>query len=467
MSLRWRWAVGLGLVTAVAIGLMTLASILSVESRLRGTVDQDLRERATRVHELTEGLLGQGEEQREDVLPRIVNDATVQAFDEDGAILLRVGPAGVTPPVEAADLEVITGARPALLRDVLIGNTLYRMITVRGLLRENNPSTVVAFQILTNQSQLEGNLAALTGRLLSIGAVGVLLVALTGWIMASRAVRPISHLTDAAEHVASTEDLSAAERLDISAPAEIGRLATSFRSMLTSLRVSRQEQQRLVSDAGHEFRTPITALKTNLEVLRRQNDRLTEEERDELIEAALRESNQLARLAVELVELTSDVRHAAEPIQEVDLRALAQELRSRYTRLPDKEVTVSGRSTVVAGRPTQLGRAMSNLVDNGIKWAEHRVEIVLEERTVTVRDDGPGIPEEDQPHVFRRFYRSVEARSTPGSGLGLAIVDHLIGAHGGKVFARNSVDGGAEVGFTLPPAEREEEGRAARDAAGR
>jgi len=208
MSLRWRWAVGLGLVAALVIGLLTLAAILSVERRLRGAMDEDLRERATQVHELTGGF-EEGEERREEVLPRIVNDASVQAFDETGAVLLRLGPAGVSPPVDAADLEVAAGTRPAFLRDIRIGDTLYRMITVRVQLREGTPGAVVAFQILTDQSQLQGNLAALTRQLISIGAVGVLLVALTGWIMASRAVRPISDLTDAAEHVAS-----AAERLD-------------------------------------------------------------------------------------------------------------------------------------------------------------------------------------------------------------------------------------------------------------
>ena len=111
---------------------------------------------------------------------------------------------------------------------------------------------------------------------------------------------------------------------------------------------------------------------------------------------------------------------------------------------------------MVAGRRTQLERAAGNLVDNAVKWAGSRVEIVLDGTTLTVRDDGPGIPEEDLPNVFRRFYRSAEARSMPGSGLGLAIVDHLISAHGGTVFAGNSDDGGAEVGFTLPPAERAE-----------
>lgn len=457
MSLRWRWAAGLGLVAALAIGLITLAAVFTVERRLRGAMDQDLRERASRVHELTEGLFRQGRERRAVLLPRVVDyDAILQAFDRDGNILLRVGPEGVTPPVDDADLAVIAGNSPVLLRDVRVGGTLYRMITVRALVRDGSQQGQIAFQILTDQSRLQSNLAALTGRLFLIGAIGVLLVALTGWMMASRAVRPISDLTRAAERVASTDDLEAAEPVDTSAPAEIGRLATAFQSMLDSLRASRREQQRLVSDAGHEFRTPITALKTNLEVIRRRGDRIEEEERTELIEAALRESNQLARLASELVDLTSDVRHAAEPVGEVDLTALAVELRSRYNQLGGAQVTVSGRGAVVTGRPAQLERAGGNLVDNALKWADRRVEIVLEGTTFTVRDDGPGVPEDDLPHVFRRFYRSAEARSMPGSGLGLAIVDHLIGAHGGSVFARNSDGGGAEVGFTLPPVKRAE-----------
>ena len=382
MSLRWRWATGLGLVAALAIGLITLAAVFSVERRLRGALDQDLRERASRVHELAEGLFRQGPERRGILLPRVVDyDAILQAFDRDGTVLLRVGPEGVTPPVDPADLEVITGSSPALVRDVRIGDTLYRMITFRALVRDGPQRTDMAFQILTDQSRLRSNLAALTGQLFLIGAIGVLLVALTGWIMASRAVSPITDLTRAAERVAATDGLDAVKRVDTSAPAEIGRLATAFQSMLDSLRASHREQQRLVSDAGHEFRTPITALKTNLEVIRRRGDRLDEEGRTELIEAAVRESTQLARLASELVDLTSDVRHADEPVGEVDLTALALELRTRYDKLGEARVTVTGRGAVVAGRPAQLERAVGNLIDNAIKWARGRVEIVLDGTT--------------------------------------------------------------------------------------
>ena len=350
MSLRWRWATGLGLVAALAIGLITVAAVFAVEQRLRGAMDQDLRERASFVHERTEGLFSQGRERRGLLLPRVVDyDAILQVFNRDGTVLLRVGPEGVAPPVDDADLDVIAGDSPAILRDVRIGPTLYRMITVRALVRDGPQSAEVAVQILIDQSRVQSNLAALTGRLFLIGAIGVLLVALTGWIMASRAVRPISDLAGAAEQVASTDDLESVEQIDTSAPAEIGRLATAFQSMLDSLRTSRREQQRLVSDAGHEFRTPITALKTNLEVIRRRGSRLDEEELAELTEAALRESAQLARLASELVDLTSDVRHAAEPVREVDLTALATELSYRYRNLGDIEVTVSGRGHWLPG----------------------------------------------------------------------------------------------------------------------
>ena len=102
------------------------------------------------------------------------------------------------------------------------------------------------------------------------------------------------------------------------------------------------------------------------------------------------------------------------------------------------------------GRRSQLERALGNLVENATRWAATRVELVLQGSAVKVRDDGPGIPEKNLSHVFRHFYRSEEARTTPGSGLGLAIVEHLVKAHGGTVSARNVPDGGAEVGFDLP-----------------
>jgi two-component system sensor histidine kinase MprB len=94
---------------------------------------------------------------------------------------------------------------------------------------------------------------------------------------------------------------------------------------------------------------------------------------------------------------------------------------------------------------------MQNLVDNACKFApDGPVEVTVLDGLVVVRDHGPGLKVDDIPHLFDRFYRSVETRSKPGSGLGLAIVKSVVDAHGGSVFARNAVDGGAELGFSVP-----------------
>ncbi len=451
MSLRRRWALGLGVVAAVAIGLITIAAVVSAERQLRGAVDADLRQRASELARLPGDQRIEGRAPRARLLPRIVDlDAVVQALDEDGAVLLRIGPEGVIPPVEAADLGVLAEAGRSLVRDVEIAGVAFRMITFSVRLPTGGGPSAVAFQIATDRSRVDANLAELTRRLVTIGVLGVLLVGFTGWLLASRAVRPITDLTDAAERIASSERIDAGGRLDMSAPGEIGRLARAFSSMLASLRRSREEQQRLVTDAGHEFRTPITSLTTNLEILRRQGDRLSRDQSQDLIEAALAESRQLAGLAAELVDLSTDAHHTDEPTVPVDMRRLADEVAGRFRQLSEKEITVSGAGATVRGRRSQLERALGNLVDNAAKWADSAVEIVLDGASVTVVDDGPGIPEEAIPHIFDRFYRSRDVRSTPGTGLGLSIVEHLIVANGGAVTARNGPGGGAEVGFTLP-----------------
>ncbi len=469
MSIRWRWALSLGVVAAVAVGLTTWAATLSAAQQLRGAVNTDLREEAAHLQDEAAHLHEEagefadvsGSEEddsgaHDDWGPHgdweslhVAPDTFLQVFDRDGAIVLRAGPEDVTFPVEPTDLAV-AGRGGSAIRDVRVEDVPYRMLTSR--LGDPPPEipSAAGFQIARDMSRVNANLAGFTRRMIPIGVVGILLVGLTGWVLASRAVRPIINLTETAEHIAATERLEAGLKLDRSAPGEIGRLAAAFASMLSSLSASRREQQRLVSDAGHEFRTPITALKTNLETLLRQDRSLSDIQRLEIAEAALTQSNQLADLAIELVDLATDVHHHDEDLTQIDLGELAVDVAQRFLRVGDKEVVVSGEGALLRGRRSQLERALGNLVDNAVKWACGTVEISVEGGTVVVMDDGPGIPADDIPHVFRRFYRSRQARTTPGSGLGLAIVEHLVTAHGGTVFARNRPDGGAEVGFNLP-----------------
>jgi two-component system sensor histidine kinase MprB len=270
-----------------------------------------------------------------------------------------------------------------------------------------------------------------------------------GWLAALRAVRPIEQLTSAAEEVAATERLDV--QLNTEAPAEIGRLASAFGSMLASLHRSRIQQQQLASDAGHELRTPLTALRTNLETLRRRGEALTPEQRTELLDAAITEAGELSALSTELVDLASDAGRGQEERQLSNLRELVDDVVGLFRSRTTQPLNVFGDGATFEGRPLQLARAISNLVDNARKWSppDEPIDITVDGTSVTVRDRGPGIPEADLPHAFERFFRSVDARTTPGSGLGLAIVETIVTGHGGTVIARNHPDGGAEVGFVL------------------
>ena len=132
---------------------------------------------------------------------------------------------------------------------------------------------------------------------------------------------------------------------------------------------------------------------------------------------------------------------------------IADRVAARAHRRTGREVTVDADRSIVVVRRTALERALANLVDNALKFQESGaapVEIVVRHGTVTVLDRGPGLLPEDIPHLFDRFYRSLNARSRPGSGLGLSIVRDVAERHGGTVFARSREGGGSEIGFTLP-----------------
>lgn len=455
MSLRWRWAATLAVVAAVAIGAAIAAALVATRSELNGQIDRDLVQRIsfpdrmdTQFPRVPEGGLGR----RVGRSPLVDLDAVVQVIDSSGTVAFKVDAAKADLPIDDQDLALATAPGEPILRDVEIDGVAHRMITAHV---GDMPATffgleIGAVQVAVDTSGVDEAVATLTRELLLLGAIGIALVAGTGWLLAGRAVGPIQRLTATAESVAVTERLDTA--LDEEAPGEIGRLAASFGSMLRSLETSRRQQQRLVSDASHEFRTPLTALKTSLETLQRRDEKLGVDQRRELIEAALRESDQLAELSAELVALATDVQHSDEPTDHVALDDVAEAVAQQYRRRTSAPIETKGSGSTVVARRSQLERAVGNLVDNATKWNGdgHPIVIHLDGGRIEVHDGGPGIPDGDLPHVFERFYRSVESRSMPGSGLGLAIVEHIVTAHGGTVFAANDPEGGAVVGFELP-----------------
>jgi two-component system sensor histidine kinase MprB len=211
-------------------------------------------------------------------------------------------------------------------------------------------------------------------------------------------------------------------------------LGQAFAAMTAALDESVGAQRRLVADASHELRTPLTSLTTNLELLAEQPD---DPSAPALAAAALAEAGELRVLINDLVELARDGQ-ASFHIEYVRLDLIAERVAARAVcRAPGLRYELDCRPTLVRGDPDALERAIGNLVDNALKWSppDGRIRISAACGTVEVSDDGPGIPADDLPYIFDRFYRSAASRALPGSGLGLAIVHRIADMHDGTVEA--------------------------------
>ena len=446
MRLQTRLALLFGAVVTAAAAAMGVLSYLAIAERLAAQVDESLVEvSAPLAEELAEGRmprdLGEdggsrrGPDSRGLLLP-------TQVLLVDGTVV-PAATSEVLLPVDAADVALARSRTPAqAFRDVTIEGVAYRMVT------ETDGAANGAVQVGRDVTENAEVLAALAGLLALIGALVAVSAALAGWGLARRSAARLVQLTAAAEEVSSTG------RLDVPVPTggsdEIGRLGTAFDAMLLRLGQAREDQQRLVQDAGHELRTPLTSLRTNVHLLG-QFDAMPEQTRARVIADLQGETRELTHLVNEIVDLAASGPQDA-PTKPVVLADVARSVAARAERRTGRRIDLDLDDSVVAGRPGPLERAIWNLVENATKFSPGgtAVGLTVQRGRVLVRDHGPGIDPADLPHVFDRFYRSTSARSMPGSGLGLAIVRDVVDSLGGHVFAGTSPQGGAEIGFQLP-----------------
>jgi two-component system, OmpR family, sensor histidine kinase MprB len=456
VTLRARLALVIGALVVVAISLASTAAYLTSSTRLHKEIDTFV---STRAAELTDVRARPSRDGRGSIpippgdtddlpgfrLPSLGGrqlaglDAVVQVLDAQGSVFVTVGRAE-SLPVSGSEMTVARGGSSHVLRTSQAGDESYRVAT------QARPGGG-AIQVARSLDETNRILRSLKLRFASIAVLGTALSALAVWLVVRRASRPIEVLADRARHVAATQDLTVS--MDVSAPGEVGQLASSFNAMLRALGASKAQQQRLVQDAGHELRTPLTSLRTNIDVLA-HIDRLGAEDRQALIADLKLETEELSSLVEELIELATDHRRSEEP-ESVRLDEVAETVVDRARRRSGREITVEASDVQpVMARRSQLERAVTNLVDNALKFSDGSVNVAVEAGAVRVRDHGQGIPPSDLPQLFERFYRSDQARTTPGSGLGLAIVAQFADDHGGSVSADNAPDGGAVVGFALP-----------------
>jgi two-component system sensor histidine kinase MprB len=429
------------LLTSVAVGLtvavVALAVYIQLRSQLGHSLDDSLERRARAA--ASSGLTTFGTLQG--VPPSAFVAADVRIAVVRGDVVTPQTAAGYVGPPEVA---VASGTRSESLRTVQADDAWYRVIAVPA----GDGSALVLAQSL---QPLNDTLERLALVLWGIGVAGVVVAGVSGWGVATNALRPVRQLTAAAERVARTQQL---QPISVTGDDELARLTAAFNSMLVSLDASRTRQQQLVADVGHELRTPLTSLRTNIELLT-QADRsggLEPRARAELLEDVQAQLVELSQLVGDLVQLARDEPLYRDPVP-LDLaqvvRASIERVQRRAPMLRFEEEL---EPWMVQGEEPMLERAVTNLLDNAAKWSppQGTVRVRLHDGRLTVADEGPGIAEEDRPHVFERFYRSREARTLPGSGLGLAIVAQAAQRHGGVVNAARSESGGALFTLRLP-----------------
>lgn len=350
-------------------------------------------------------------------------------------------------PVGQPDLDVAAGRSNVNFHTVAESDGTYRVISVRL-------GSGIALVLATSMAPTLATLHTLGLVSVVVALVGILVAGTTGFFLGRAALRPVERLTVATEYIARTGDL---QHIDVTGDDELARLTTSFNTMLVALARSQDYQRRLVADAGHELRTPLTSIRTNLDLLAQamaepDNPRLSAQDRVELMNDVRAQMEELSLLISDLVELSRDERpeHAVEQIDFGDVVERAVQRVQR--RAPALTYDVQLTPWYLQGDPAALERAVTNLLDNAAKWSPPggTVSVSLREGALQVADQGPGIADEDLPHVFERFYRSPESRMMPGSGLGLAIVRQVTENHGGRVAAARAPDGGALLGVWLP-----------------
>ena len=432
----------MGASIAVAIALIAGAfAVTELQSdTLRDNIDDSLKVRAGDL----EALLA--DQSLPPVLSvRDVEEALVQVVGPDGAVVaLSANLAG----------PLAQGFLPAGRREIRTLSELPIEDEPFRVLAQRVPSPEGEFLIYVAESldPVQEASEALIRALVVAVPLLILFVAVLTWIVVGRALSPMEAIR---VEVASITDRELSRRVPEPATSdEIGRLARTMNAMLDRLEAARERQRRFVADASHELRSPLANIRAQVEVdLARPDDaRPLETEA-----AVLSETLRLERLVDGLLTLARTDEGRAGRIEPVDIDDIVFQEIERIRPLTGIHLDagrVSGAQ--IPGDREQLSRLVRNLLENAVRYAEERVTIALSETmeavTLTVSDDGPGVPDADRERIFDRFTRldGARARTAGGAGLGLAIAREIVTRHGGTIRVDPTDAPGARLRVTFP-----------------
>jgi len=323
---------------------------------------------------------------------------------------------------------------------------------------DQGPVRYLAVPLVSNDTQggvfvvaigLQAQLDRVNG-VIRVGALVLgsifLLASVVAWLAAGDVLRPLRQLS---ETTRSITELDLSQRIPVHGNDEIAALTRTFNGMLDRLEESFATQRRFVDDAGHELRTPITVIRGQLEVL--GDDPV---ERAATVRLVTGELDRMSRIVEDLLILARSEQPDFIQIHPIDLSEFAEELGTKASALAGKPVALSMvEPAVIPGDSQRLTQAVLNLVRNAVEHTTPDVSISLgaavngEWARITVSDDGPGIPPEEQKRMFERFARGgAGQRPTEGAGLGLSIAKAIVDGHGGHI----ELDSGSEgTTFTM------------------
>ena len=437
---------GLALTAAVMLGIVVMY-LLQVDSARRN-LESQLRTYAAQIQQSAapDGTFP-------NPLPASGLDAAAQAqvLAADGRVLAATRQLTGLPAVYALPPGSPAPVRQKAAEGVIPGEVLvYGQQASAG----GRPVAIVTGTATTLRGQINETFA----RLLLIGLPSVLLLACaTVWLVVGRALRPVEHIRRA---VTDITDLSAADLTrrvpEPGTDDEIGHLAQTMNAMLSRLEDAAGRQRRFVADASHELRSPLTAIRTGLEVGLAHPDQAPW---PAIAERAVKQATRLEGLISELLLLArKDAAQSAARQQRVQLAPLVAESRATAagSRIP-VEIDVPP-ALAVAGDPAELSRLFRNVIDNAIRYARTTVRITALPHSadgtvrIQIADDGPGVPAAERHRVFDRFVRLDASREqhSGSTGLGLAIAKAIVAAHRGAIEIGETDEGGALVTVDLP-----------------
>jgi len=398
------------------------------------------------------------------ITQRVSFDSSVitQIWDNDDHLVAMTQSVEPDSPLrQPLDAESLGCAEERCFSSVLVGNTHYRVLTV-PLHSDGNPIGVL--QSGTSLTILDALRTDLIRYLVILSVIAILLAGMFGLITGRRALAPLATVTETALQITRADDLSRRIPVQSGPEDEVGKLILAFNDTMGRLEKLFATQRRFVADIGHELRTPLTVIRGNLDLMRRM-----QKPDEQSLQSIELEVDRLARMVEDLLAL-AQAESGKLPMERrrLELDTLLLEVFNQVHVLAGERVKLEIDKidqVLVCGDHDRLKQVVLNLIANAIKYTEQGGTVTVsvskeeEKAKLTVKDTGMGIPSEDLPHVFERFYRGDKSRSRgkdgAGFGLGLSIAYWIVRNHGGEIEVKSKLNKGTTFTVWLPLADKD------------